>query len=86
MIYGKFINKEIHNLQTSVKITRLELAELKRMRKKEFRKNIITRIGCYIEDLDPLRIVNWIKPRMMRRLGRVTRMGEITHTKFGPET
>jgi hypothetical protein len=86
VIYGKFINKEMHDLYTSVKITRLELIELKRMKKNKFRKNIRRRTSCYIEDLDTLRIVSWIKPRMKRLLGRVKRMGEIAHTKFWPET
>jgi hypothetical protein len=84
VIYGKFINKEINDLYTSFKITRLELIELRMMNK--FRKNIRGRTGCYIEDLDTLRIVSWIKSRMMRRPGRVTRMGETAHIKFGPET
>jgi hypothetical protein len=54
VIYGKIINKEIHDLYTTVKITRLELIELRRMKNNKFRKNIRRRIGCYIEDLDIL--------------------------------
>jgi hypothetical protein len=68
--YGKFIDKEIQDLFPSIKITRLEL---RRIRENKHRKNR--------GDLDPLRnIISLIKPVTMRRVGHVTRMGEMTNT------